>query len=166
MHKGFSKRKGQDVTSCKQLDFDWHQSSPKSNIPTEGTETDICTIGHPSSGHKPDRLFVPLADRPFSWFRSGEKKWELRRLGRQYTLKHVRIGRLVELRRGYKGPDALWGEILNVIEASNIENFFNEVDFKDVIPVADSREHAIQIATDILKVDRTTPVLGFAVGCR
>jgi hypothetical protein len=107
---------------------------------------------------------VPLADQPFAWFRSGKKKWELRRLGRQYTQRHVRVGRRVELRRGYRGPDVLWGEILAVIEANGIEDFFEKVDFKDVVPVADSREDAVRIATEILRIDSTTPLLGFAVG--
>jgi ASC-1-like (ASCH) protein len=113
-----------------------------------------------------DRLFVPLAHQPFRWFQSGEKKWELRRFGRQYTPKHVRVGRRVELRKGYKGPDALWGKILDVIQAKNVDDFFNKVPFKDVIPIASSREDAVKIATNILNVDPDTPLLGFAVDTR
>jgi hypothetical protein len=166
MPKGSSKRKMQNVTSCKQLDFDWRPFSPKSKSRDETDETGVSTIGRPSSLNLPkaDRLFVALSDQPFAWFRSGQKKWELRRFGRQYTPKHVRVGRRVELRRGYRGPDVLWGEILDVIEAAGIDDFFNKVHFKEVIPVADSREQAIKIATDILKIDRQTPLLGFAVG--
>src|SRR5258708_2524794 len=127
MHKGSSKRKTQDATSCKQRDFDWHLFSPKSKSSAETVETDASTIGRPLSRNLPksDRLFVPLADQPFAWFRSGHKKWELRRFGRQYTLKHVRVGRRVELRRGYRGPDVLWGEILDVVEANGVDDFFN-----------------------------------------
>lgn len=166
MHKGSSKRKTQNVTSCKQLDFDWYPFSPKSKSRGETAETGASTIGRPLSHDLPkaDRLFVPLADQPFAWFRSGQKKWELRRFGRQYTPKHVRVGRRVELRRGYRGPDALWGDILDVVEANGVDDFFNKVHFKEVIPVADSREQAIKIAIDILKIDPKTPLLGFAVG--
>jgi ASC-1-like (ASCH) protein len=166
MHKGSSKKRTQDVISCKQLDFGWRPISPKSKGHGETAETDVSTIGRPLSSNeaKADRLFVPLADQPFAWFRSGKKKWELRRLGRQYTQRHVRVGRRVELRRGYRGPDVLWGEILAVIEANGIEDFFEKVDFKDVVPVADSREDAVRIATEILRIDSTTPLLGFAVG--
>lgn len=127
-------------------------------------ETDVSTTGHQLSRDRAeDRLFVPLAEEPFNWFCSGEKKWELRRFGRQYTPKHVRKGRRVELRRGYRGPEALWGEILDVIQANGMDDFFNQVPFEEVIPVATSREQAIKIATDILRVDLKTPLLGFAV---
>jgi ASC-1-like (ASCH) protein len=108
-------------------------------------------------------LFVPLADQPFAWFRSGRKRWELRRFGRQYTPKHVRVGRRVELRRGYKGPEVLWGEIVEVIQANGIEDFFSKVYFKEVVPVAESREDAVEIATKILNVEADTRLLGFAV---
>src|SRR5262245_24971523 len=144
MRRGSSKRRTHNMTSCKQLDFDWHLFSPKSKSRDETVGTDASTIGPPLSPNLPktDRLFVPLAKQPFAWFRSGQKKWELRRFGRQYTRKHVRVGRLVELRRGYKGPDALWGEILDVVEANSVDDFYNKVHFKEVIPVANSREHA------------------------
>jgi len=126
---------------------------------------DVFTTGRQLSPDRvEDRLFVPLAEEPFNWFCSGQKKWELRRFGRQYTLKHVRVGRRVELRRGYRGPDALWGKILDVVQANSMDEFFNRVPFEEVIPVATSREHAIKIATDILGVDLKTPLLGFAVG--
>jgi hypothetical protein len=166
MHKGLSKRKMRDMTSCKQLDFDWLPFSQGSESPGETVETDASTIGRPSSADLPkaDRLFVPLAALPFAWFCSGKKKWELRRFGKQYTPKHVRVGRRVELRKGYRGTDALWGEILDVVEAKGVDEFFNKVHFREVIPVADSREQAIKIATDILKIDRNTRLLGFSVG--
>jgi hypothetical protein len=109
-------------------------------------------------------LFVPLANQPFAWFRSGRKRWELRRFGRQYTLEHVRVGRRVELRRGYRGPDALWGEILDIMLANGLEDFFSKVYFKEVVPIAESREDAVKIATEILNVESNTPLLGFAVG--
>jgi ASC-1-like (ASCH) protein len=109
-------------------------------------------------------LFVPLANEPFDWFVQGKKKWELRRRGRQYTRRHVRIGRPVELRRGYRNGDTLWGEIVNVIEADGIEEFFRKVPFLDVIPVAKSVGEAIAISSEILGVDVNTPLLGFAIG--
>lgn len=110
-----------------------------------------------------DRLFVPLADGPFRWFASGEKSWELRRLGRQYTPKHLAPGRRVELRRGYSNTTSvLWGRISDVREAPGIEAFFELVDYRKVVPTAKSRAEAVQMATDILgaKDDR---VIGFAV---
>jgi hypothetical protein len=156
----------QTKTFSRQLDFDWLPFSQESKSRDGTVETGVSTIGRRLSPDPPkaDRLFVPLADQPFAWFRSGRKKWELRRFGRQYTPKHVRIGRRVELRRGYKGPDVLWGEILDVVEANGVDDFFSKVYFKDVIPVADTREQAVEIVTAILKVDSMTHLLGFAVG--
>lgn len=112
---------------------------------------------------KTDRLFVPLANEAFEWFSSGLKKWELRRVGRQYTPKHVRVGRRVELRRGYRGRDVLWGEIADVVQADNIHAFFDRVPYQEVVPTAKSREHAIEIVRALFKVDLSTPLLGFLI---
>lgn len=154
------------MTSCKQLDFDWPQSSQKPKNEAETGEIGASTTGRPPSNDqvKQDRLFVPLATQPFEWFKSGAKRWELRKLGRQYTPKHLRVGRSVELRKGYKGPDSIWAAIIDVVEAANIEEFFDKVDYKEVIPVAEGREQAIEIASEILKADEGTPIIGFSVG--
>lgn len=113
----------------------------------------------------PDRLFVPLASAPFDWFRSGRKKWELRRLGRQYTTSHVRPGRTVELRRGYSDPSAsLWGRISEVKEAASIEDFFLLVPWRTVLPESGCLEDAIADARRILNVgEEGSPVLGFRI---
>jgi len=109
-----------------------------------------------------DRLFVPLATDPFRWFASGRKRWELRRLGRQYTPKHLRIGRRVELRRGYAVGESLWGTIDKVSEASSIREFFDIVPFDHVIPTAASLGEAVATAEGILGV-ADVPVIGFLV---
>ena len=83
------------------------------------------------------RLFVPLSSEPYSWFLSGEKRWELRRYGRQYTVAHVREGRQVELRLGYRSQQqSLWGHIVRTVEANSLDSFFKEVPFRLVIPIA------------------------------
>jgi ASC-1-like (ASCH) protein len=166
MRKGSSARKALEAISSKQLDFAWHQSSPKSKKFKETVETGVSTTGRqlPADRAKLDRLFVPLATDPFNWFVVGKKKWELRRRGRQYTRHHVRVGRSVEFRRGYRGREVLWGEIVAVIEADNIEEFFRKVPFREVIPTASSVEEAIAISSGILKVEANTPLLGFAIG--
>lgn len=123
----------------------------------------------PSSGERlrtGHRLFVPLATEPFRWFCSGRKKWELRKKGRQYTPKHVRPGRDVELRRGYTDRDtALWGEIIDVIEADSVEAFFLSVPWHTVLPECNSLGEAILNAYRILNIadGKATPVLGFKV---
>jgi ASC-1-like (ASCH) protein len=113
-----------------------------------------------------DRLFVPLAAEPFRWFCSGKKLWELRKLGRQYTHAHVRLGRDVELRRGYSDPHAaLRGEIVDVREAPSVKAFFEAVPWEIVLPESVSIESAIAETIRILNIDdpERTAVLGFRV---
>jgi ASCH domain len=112
---------------------------------------------------KADRVFVPLATQPYRWFASGRKQWELRRLGRQYTPKHLKLGRRVELRCGYADKNsALWGTLAETREAGSIAQFFDLVDFREVIPEANSREDAVHTAAQILGTG-DVPVIGFRV---
>lgn len=151
--------------SYSQLDFNWHLSPHAQKILKSGVEEIAPSTTGRRSPDDPtfDRLFVPLASEPFDWFSSGKKRWELRKLGRQYTAKHVRIGRCVELRRGYSSKDTLWGEIVGVVQADNVEDFFSKVPFYEVIPTATSLVEAIAKARAILNVDTDTQMLGFAV---
>ncbi len=48
-----------------------------------------------------DRLFVPLNAMWHRLFLSGEKTWELRGVNSRFNEDTVRIGRAVEIRRGY-----------------------------------------------------------------
>jgi len=123
------------------------------------------TIGPPQSKERPmpDRLFVPLAKEPFSWFLKGQKLWELRRYGRQYTDAHIIPGRLVELRKGYSSRDSLWGKVGRIVKSKNLTSFFEIVPFKDVIPTASSENEAIEIAENILGVDDSVPLIGFEI---
>ena len=112
------------------------------------------------------RLFVPLCSGPYEWFRSGQKTWELRRYGRQFTEKHVIQGRKVELRRGYSSrEDALNGVVCDVVRADGLRSFFGKVSYREVIPTADSEESAVRQAAEILRIpaDGDTPLLGMHV---
>lgn len=118
---------------------------------------------------KPDRLFVPLAKEPYLWFKSGKKRWELRKNQGQFTDKYVWPGRRVELRLGYRNPErALWGTVLNVVPANSIEEFFEKVSYKDVIPNAENATDAITIAQTILRLKPKQPrsILGFEIELR
>lgn len=110
-----------------------------------------------------DRLFVPLASAPFQWFGDGRKLWELRAMRGQFTPKHVREGRRVELRRGYSTGDSLWGTIAEIVEATGIRQFFGAVPWQEVLPESTDKDCSILAAHCILKVGGATPVIGFKV---
>ena len=95
------------------------------------------------------RLFIPLTSEAFYWFRDNGKAFELRTYGRIWTEKNVYTGRETELRRGYSTQDKIHGKVGRVITGS-ISQIFKELDFKKIIPVADSEEDAIERADNIL----------------
>jgi hypothetical protein len=95
------------------------------------------------------RLFVPLNSAAFGWFSSGCKRYELRRQRAAFCPRHLSSGRRVELRRGYSGC-SLWGKVGGVVEGSTINDVLTAVDYREVIPPAQSLEDAIYIATSII----------------
>jgi hypothetical protein len=111
------------------------------------------------------RLFVPLANEPFRWFADGQKRWELRRYGRQYTERNVWVGRRVELRRGYSTDESLRGVIVETMRSASIRELFGRVDYKTILPTAESEAEAIEIANKILgiPVGSQAPVFAFRV---
>lgn len=98
-----------------------------------------------------DRLFVPMNTDPWTWFRDGIKTWELRRMRGQFTTKHVRTGRRVELRRGYSTPDSLWGTIAEYRVFDSIHAAIYALGVQ-IIPyeIAHNRVEAVKHATKIL----------------
>jgi hypothetical protein len=119
----------------------------------------------PSEQHE-KRLFVPLSVKPYEWFLCGRKAWELRKCGRQFTPDHIRIGRVVELRLGYARPErSLWGQIVDVIMADSLVDFFDRVDWRQVLPDSVDRADAERSAREILGLDAndSRPVIGFRI---
>jgi hypothetical protein len=57
-----------------------------------------------------DRLFVPLNKEWYNLFLAGKKKWEIRGYSSRFNEKTVKVGRDVELRKGYMKEGAIWGE--------------------------------------------------------
>jgi len=96
--------------------------------------------------HPDDRLFVPLSRRPFEAFKSGDKQWELRRWGKQWTERNVRVARAVELRLGYSSGKSLWGSISQVELAARFEALVDRIDFHQIVPYASSRTEARALA--------------------
>jgi hypothetical protein len=118
------------------------------------------------SGPDEKRLFVPLSIKPFEWFLYGRKAWELRKCARQFTPDHIRIGRPVELRLGYGRPErSLWGQVVDVITADSLTEFFDRVDWRQVLPDSMDRADAERNAREILGLDANDkrPVIGFRV---
>ena len=113
-----------------------------------------------------NRLFVPLSTKPYEWFKSGRKSWELRKYARYFTREHVRVGRMVELRRGYTNREsALWGRISEVIATPSLSEFFERVDWRQVLPDSTDRKDAELTANSILGLDNKSdqPVIGFCI---
>ncbi|MDD1137070.1 hypothetical protein M5G22_05835 [Pseudomonas sp. TNT2022 ID233] len=111
-----------------------------------------------------DRVFIPLSTSPFKWFSSGEKKWELRRIGGQYNTQNIYKGRPVELRRGYNSDQLLWGVIDSTILSQTIEEAIEAVgDFKSIIPTAKSKHEAAKISYEILKPSPNDRFIVFSI---
>lgn len=135
---------------------------------TDASQTSAETTTFSEQPSKPsrDRLFVPLSKKPYQWFASGEKRWELRKRARQYTENQVRSGRSVELRLGYNGScKSIWGRIVDIYVASSITEFFNAVDWRQVIPESQNRQEAESCARRILRLehDAEHDVIGFKI---
>lgn len=104
---------------------------------------------------KINRLFVPLSRDPYNWLNNGSKKWELRRYGRQYTHKNIRVGRLVEFRFGYSDPSkAIWAIITDVNIYESLVNLYDKIPYKDILPEAISQVDAITYSKEILNLEK------------
>ena len=97
-----------------------------------------------------DRLFVPLKNKAFYWFRDCGKTYEIRAYGQRWNEKHVRKGRSVELRRGYNTKDRINGKIGKVF-VGTLNDIFLKINHKKIIPPAESSREAITIVKQIMK---------------
>lgn len=100
-----------------------------------------------------DRLFVPLARRPFEYFESEVKTIELRKFNvRRWHWGNIRKDRRVELRLGYSGR-SLWGVITEVWGDPTIEDAFrHEEVWRSTIPWASSQSDAYRYASELLRI--------------
>ena len=100
---------------------------------------------------KVPRLFIPLNTDAYNWFLGGQKKWELRNYGRQFTEKNVFVNKVVELRKGYSNAEeSIWGVVSEVLIFKTFTQVYEFIDYKEVIPIASSKEEAIAISENIL----------------
>jgi hypothetical protein len=81
-----------------------------------------------------DRLFVPLNKQWYDLFLSGAKKWEIRGVRPGFNTSTVKIGRRVEIRRGYAIKGALWGTITDILLTRHVYDVPREV-MREMIPV-------------------------------
>lgn len=84
-----------------------------------------------------NRLFLPLNTSWYNLFKSGKKKWEARGISGRFNERSVRIGRMVELRKGYAKEGAIWGVITDFLITDSIYN----------IPIS-IKEELFPISTD------------------
>lgn len=112
------------------------------------------------------RLFVPLAKEPFRWFQSGAKLWEVRRSRGAYSANNVRVGRRVELRRGYRASSpSLWATVTEVEVAPTLRIMMRRIPFNEAIPEALNCSTAVEEAASILRVspDEEVGIIAFRV---
>jgi|AntDeeMetageno50_2_1112565.scaffolds.fasta_scaffold05568_2 ASC-1-like (ASCH) protein len=93
-----------------------------------------------------DRLFVPLNSEPYWWFADGSKTWELRGVNDQFNERKVRVGRAVELRRGYSTDDSLWGVITGVRFFESVDEIIETFEYEKVRPDASEEEFRESVA--------------------
>lgn len=92
---------------------------------------------------------MPLRADAFRWFESGAKRFELRRLGRQFAQHLLVEGRAVELRFGYSGR-SLRGRIGAVFVGEHLRQMISTVGFQSVVPPASDLDDAVTIARDFV----------------
>jgi len=93
-----------------------------------------------------DRLFVPLNTKHYRAFADGSKTWELRGVNNQFNENTVRVGRTVELRRGYSTDDSLWGVIRAVETFSSVDALVEGFPYEHILPGADEAEFRASVS--------------------
>jgi len=107
-----------------------------------------------------ERLFVPLSKQPYLDFSLNGKEVEIRKYGRNFTEKTVFSGRRIELRLGYSGKSAIWGNIEEVIVGS-LDDIFKHYELANVEPGANSKEDAI--SENIQLLGPSDKYIGFSI---
>lgn len=87
-----------------------------------------------------DRLFVPLKTEHYRGFETGLKDVELRGVNHMFNPATIRVGRPVELRRGYNTGDSLWRLITEVWTFDALEEIPSALDFNRIQPGATLEE--------------------------
>ncbi|KKG82393.1 hypothetical protein DU57_12325 [Methanosarcina mazei] len=95
----------------------------------EGVEIpqNICKI------HKENRLFLPLNQTWYNLLLEGQKEWEIRGVSDTFNQKTVKIGRSIEIRKGYQN-DSIWGIIKDKFTVNSIQEIPKPIYDKTIPP--------------------------------
>lgn len=97
-----------------------------------------------------NRLFIPLDERWYQLFLSGEKEWEMRGFNGVFNSKNVKKGRTVELRRGYK-DNPIWGIITDRLIIKSLNEIPKEIYDKTIPPSVQNDPKVIDFVQDYVK---------------
>jgi hypothetical protein len=97
-----------------------------------------------------NRLFIPLDERWYQLFLSGEKEWEMRGANGVFNSRGIRKGRTVELRRGYKA-NPIWGIITDRLIVKSIDEIPKEIYDKTIPPSVQNNPEVIDFVQSYVK---------------
>lgn len=88
------------------------------------------------------RLFLPLNQMWYELFANGQKEWEIRGINDNFNQKTVKLGRTVEIRKGYQS-NPLWGIIKDKIVVDSMEKIPKTIYDKTVPPSVQEKPEII-----------------------
>lgn len=97
-----------------------------------------------------NRLFIPLDERWYQLFISGEKQWEMRGVNGLFNSRSVRKGRTIEIRRGYK-DNPIWGIIIDRLIVKSIDEIPKEIYDKTIPPSVQNNPEVIDFVQSYVK---------------
>ncbi len=88
------------------------------------------------------RLFLPLNHIWYELFANGQKEWEIRGISDNFNQKTVKLGRTVEIRKGYQSSP-LWGIIKDKLIVDSMEEIPKTIYDKVVPPSVQEKPEVI-----------------------
>lgn len=88
------------------------------------------------------RLFLPLNQIWYELFANGQKEWEIRGISDNFNQKTVKLGRTVEIRKGYQS-NPLWGIIKDKLVVDSMEEIPKTIYDKTVPPSVQENSEVI-----------------------
>lgn len=107
-------------------------------------------------------LIFSLNDAPYFWFTNCGKEFEIKEYNNRWNNKKIHTGRKIKGVHRHCGNKFFTGEIGEVVTGT-LDEIFNKVDFKKIIPIANFREDAIKIINDFIPVKRGKKYIAFEI---